>query len=209
MDTSTHIRFWILMILAAFLLSPLVRDSKSMESYVATELQMTRDTFGNDVADWLENKAALVYRMMPSDELERVQIKGEGMRRTKQVVPGAGVAVTVAFNNYVQGLVTNLFVATLRMFIVMVWLFVLAPVFLASLVDGFSQRAIKRAEFGAIRPAAFALTSIMVVPMSMAPLIYLVTPMTISPLATPMWALLIALPLALMVSNMQPIFGRN
>lgn len=209
MDTSTHIRFWILMILAAFLLSPLVRDSKSMESYVATELQMTRDTFGNEVADWLENKAALVYRMMPSDVLERVQIKGDGMRRTKQVVPGAGVAVTVAFNNYVQGLVTNLFVATLRMFIVMVWLFVLAPVFLASLVDGFSQRAIKRAEFGAIRPAAFALTSIMVVPMSMAPLIYLVTPMTISPLATPMWALLIALPLALMVSNMQPIFGRN
>ncbi|MDP2000006.1 MAG: DUF4400 domain-containing protein [Rhodoferax sp.] len=209
MDTSTHIRFWILMILAAFLLSPLVRDSKSMESYVANELQMTRDTFGNEVADWLENKAALVYRMMPSDVLERVQIKGDGMRRTKQVVPGAGVAVTVAFNNYVQGLVTNLFVATLRMFIVMVWLFVLAPVFLASLVDGFSQRAIKRAEFGAIRPAAFALTSIMVVPMSMAPLIYLVTPMTISPLATPMWALLIALPLALMVSNMQPIFGRN
>lgn len=209
MDTSTHIRFWILMILAAFLLSPLVRDSKSMESYVATELQMTRDTFGNEVADWLENKAAMVYRMMPSDVLERVQIKGDGMRRTKQVVPGAGVAVTVAFNNYVQGLVTNLFVATLRMFIVMVWLFVLAPVFLASLVDGFSQRAIKRAEFGAIRPAAFALTSIMVVPMSMAPLIYLVMPMTISPLVTPMWALMIALPLALMVSNMQPIFGRN
>jgi hypothetical protein len=197
------------MILAAFLLSPLVRDSKSMESYVATELQMTRDTFGNEVADWLENKAAMVYRMMPSDVLERVQIKGDGMRRTKQVVPGAGVAVTVAFNNYVQGLVTNLFVATLRMFIVMVWLFVLAPVFLASLVDGFSQRAIKRAEFGAIRPAAFAITSIMVVPMSMAPLIYLVTPMTISPLVTPMWALLMALPLALMVSNMQPIFGRN
>lgn len=209
MDTSTHIRFWILMILAAFLLSPLVRDSKSMESYVATELQMTRDTFGNDVADWLENKAGLVYRMMPSDVLERVQIKGDGMRRTKQVVPGPGVAVTVAFNNYVQGLVTNMFVATLRMFIVMVWLFVLAPVFLASLVDGFSQRAIKRAEFGAIRPAAFALTSIMVVPMAMAPLIYLVTPMTISPLATPMWALLMTLPLALMVSNMQPIFGRN
>jgi hypothetical protein len=209
MDTSTHIRFWILMILAAFLLSPLVRDSKSMESYVSIELQMTRDTFGNEVADWLVKKARFVYRVMPSDALESFQIKGAGMQRTKQVVPGPGVAVTVAFNSYVHGLVTNLFVATLRMFIVIVWLFVLAPVFLASLVDGFSQRAIKRAEFGAIRPAAFALTSIMVVPMAMAPLIYLVAPMTISPLVTPMWALMMALPLALMVSNMQPIFGRN
>lgn len=209
MDTSTHIRFWILLILSSFLLSPLVRDAQSMETYVETELQMTRTTFGEGVANWLENKASVVYKMLPTETVGKAEVQGEGMRRTRRIVPGAGEAVTVAFNGYVKGLVTNAFVATLRVFIMAVWLFVLAPVFIASLIDGFAQRAIKRAEFGAIRPAAFALASLVVVPLAMAPLIYLVIPMTISPLVTPMWALLMALPLAMLVSNMQPIFGRS
>lgn len=197
------------MVLATFLLSPLLRDAATMEEYVATELQMTRTTFGDGVANWLELKAGIVYKMMPSETLAKAQITGESMRRTKQIVPGAGVAVTVAYNKYVQGLLMNAFVATLRVFIMLVWLFVLAPVLIASVIDGFSQRAIKRAEFGAIRPAAFALTSIIVVPMAMAPIIYLVVPISITPLVAPMWSLVMALPLALLVSNMQPIFGRN
>jgi hypothetical protein len=97
----------------------------------------------------------------------------------------------------------------LRLFIFIVWLLILIPVFVAAVIDGLVQRAIKRAEFGAIRPAAYTLASIVVVPLAMAPLLYLVVPLPISPLVSPLWAVVLALPLSFMVSNMQPIFGRN
>ena len=102
-----------------------------------------------------------------------------------------------------------MFVIVLRLFIFLLWAVILLPVFIAAIIDGFVQRAIKRAEFGAIRPAAYTLLSMVVIPLAMAPLIYLVIPLPISPLVSPLWALVMALPLSAMVSNMQPIFGRN
>lgn len=131
------------------------------------------------------------------------------MRRTQLIVPGPGVALAVSFNKYIEGMVQLSYIAVIRLMILVVWSAVLAPVFIAAVIDGFAQRAIKRAEFGAIRPAAYTLTSLIVIPLSMGPVLYLVIPFSISPLITPMWALVTALPLALMVSNMQPIFGRN
>lgn len=209
MSTHTHIRFWLAMVAAMFLLTPLLRDTSAMDAFVEQEVQMTRDTFGEKVSDFIASNAAGVYKLLPGEKIGQAKIEGERMRRTKQVVPGAGVAVTVAYNKYVTGLVQMFYVATMRSFILMVWMMVLAPVLIASVVDGFTQRAIKRAEFGAIRPAAYTVTSLVVVPLAVAPLFYLVLPFSISPLVTPMWSLVIAIPLALMVSNMQPIFGKN
>ena len=131
------------------------------------------------------------------------------MKRTERVVPGPGVAITKSYNVYVQGLILNLFVAALRFFIFGVWFLLLIPVFIAAVIDGFVIRAIKRSEFGAIRPAAYSVMSMVVIPMAMAPLMYLVIPMPIPPLSSPLWALLMVLPLSAMVANMQPIFGRN
>jgi hypothetical protein len=81
-------------------------------------------------------------------------------------------------------------------------------VFCAALVDGFVQRAIKQAEFGAIRPAAFSVASHAVIPLAMAPLVYLVAPFPLTPLVSPLWALLMVMPLSALVSNSQPVFGR-
>lgn len=85
----------------------------------------------------------------------------------------------------------------------------MAPVFVAAVVDGLSQRSIKRVEFGAIRPAAFVASSMLVIPLLMGPIVYLIVPFPVNPLIAPMWALMTALPLSWMVSNMQPLFGRR
>lgn len=209
MNSKSHIRFWVAVILATFFISPLFRTDQMMESFVSAEVAMTRSTFGNRVANWLEKKADVAYEMLPTQYVDKVRITGDGMRRTKEVVPGAGVAVTVAYNAYIKALLMNAFVATLRFFSLAVWLGVLAPVLIAAAIDGFTQRAIKRAEFGAIRPAAFAVTSMIVIPLFMAPILYLVIPVAVSPLVTPMWAFVTTVPLALMISNMQPMFGKN
>lgn len=209
MGVAPHVKFWILMILAAFLLVPLLQSSKDMDSFARQELEITNEVFGAKATTWLSNNAAVVFTLLPSESTGSVRITGAGMERTKRIVPGPGVAIAVAFNGYVDRLLKNAYVATLRLFIVAIWFCILAPVFIASVVDGFTQRAIKRIEFGAIRPAAFALASIVVVPLSMLPFIYLIIPITINPLVAPLWALVMAMPLAFMVANMQPIFGRN
>lgn len=187
-----------------------MRNGPSMEQFVTRELQLTKQTFGQRTGNWLEARAGVVYSLYtPAASLRSSAIEGEGMARTKRVVAGPGVAATVAFNSYVHGLVLNVFVAVLRFFIFLVWFAILLPVFVAAVIDGFVQRAIKRAEFGAIRPAANSLSRMLVIPMAMGPLLYLVLPLPISPLISPLWALVMVLPLSAMVSNMQPIFGRN
>lgn len=209
MNTSAHLRIWLAIVAATFFLTPLWRTGEAMDVYVATEVRLTRETFGQKVTDELSKRASFVYKFLPSHAVESARIEGDGMRRTQLIVPGPGVALAVSFNKYIEGMVQLSYIAVIRLMILVVWSAVLAPVFIAAVIDGFAQRAIKRAEFGAIRPAAYTLTSLIVIPLSMGPVLYLVIPFSISPLITPMWALVTALPLALMVSNMQPIFGRN
>lgn len=209
MNTASHVRVWVAIIASLIFLTPFWRSNDSMETYVTLELRLTRETFGERMTEWVASQAGHVYKMLPSESLNKSKIEGDGMKRTKTLVPGPGVVLAVAFNDYIVGLVQMSFIMVLRMLIVCIWLVVLAPVFIASVIDGFANRAIKRAEFGAIRPAAYTVTSMVVVPLVMAPILYLVLPFAISPLLFPMWALVMALPLALMVSNMQPIFGRN
>lgn len=210
MNTKSHIGFWLCVLVVLFLATPVVRDGASMEAFVERELALTRTTFGEETGARLQKQASLVFEFyMPSGQLSGAVIKGRDMDLTQQVVPGPGVAITNLFNSYVEGLVLNLFIVALRFFIFLVWFLVLLPVFVAAVVDGFAQRAIKRAEFGAIRPAAYSVMSMFVIPMTMAPLIYLVIPIPVTPLISPMWALLMLLPLSLLVSNMQPLFGRH
>ena len=209
MNTKAHIGVWLAVFLALFLLNPLFRDGPSMERFLTMELQMTRNTFGDKTADWIQGSASLVFGVYtPANTVGQAAVRGKNMELTKRVVSGPGVAITHAFNSYVQGLVLNFFVVTPRFFIFCLWFIVLLPVFVAAAIDGFVQRAIKREEFGAIRPAAYSLTIMIVIPLALAPIVYLSLPVPISPLVSPMWALLMVLPLSSMVSNSQPIFGR-
>ncbi len=210
MTTRTHVGFWLLAFLALFFLTPIMRNGPAMEAFVERELALTRQTFGQSTTDLLQKQAQLVFSLYtPAASLAAATVRGKDMDLTRAITAAPGVAFAKGFNSYIEGLVLNLFVIVLRCFIFLLWLVVLLPVLVASVIDGFVQRAIKRAEFGAIRPAAYTLTSIIVVPLAMAPLVYLVIPLPISPLVSPLWALTLILPLSAMVSNMQPIFGRN
>lgn len=210
MNTKSHIGFWISIFLLLFFLNPLLRDSRSMEVFVAKEVTLTQSVFGRGTTAWMKEHASLAYRIYsPAEHLDAAAIRGEAMRRTARVVPGPGVAITKAYNSYVERLVLNIYIVILRVLNFLVWFLLLFPVFVAAGVDGLVQRAIKRSEFGAIRPAAYALTSGLVIPMIAAPMVYLVVPIPVTPLVAPLWALLMIFPLSAMVSNMQPIFGRS
>lgn len=209
MNARQHCGFWICVVLVLFLATPLMRTGQALEAFASSELALSSRVFGQATAAWLGQQAGLVYRLYtPAGAVARARIDGDGMARTQRIVPGPGTSMTLSYNAYVQGLVLNLYLACLRALIVLLWLLVLLPVFGAAIVDGLVQRAIKRAEFGAIRPAAFSVASLAVIPLAMAPLVYLVLPFPVSPLLAPLWALALALPLSWLVANSQPVFGR-
>lgn len=210
MTTRSHVGFWLAIFALLFFATPVMRNGEAMEGFAEREMALTRATFGDSTADTLQRQANVVFALYtPKDTLGKAVVHGRDMDLTKMITGTTGVAAAKGFNSYVQGLVLNMFVIVLRLFIFLLWAVILLPVFIAAIIDGFVQRAIKRAEFGAIRPAAYTLLSMVVIPLAMAPLIYLVIPLPISPLVSPLWALVMALPLSAMVSNMQPIFGRN
>lgn len=209
MNTKSHVGFWLCMFVVLFFATPIMRKGDSMEMFVEAEVALTRTTFGDRTANWLQKQASVVFEFSPADALDNAVIRGRDMQLTREVAAEPGVGIAKTFNSYVQGLILNLFVLALRLFVFLIWFLVLSPVFIAAVVDGFVQRAIKMSEFGEIKPAAYSVMSMIVVPMLMAPLLYLVIPFPVSPLVSPVWAMLAVLPLSLMVANMQPIFGRR
>lgn len=212
MKNSSHLGFWMALAIILFFASPLLIGSSKMDAYVTDEVAQTRFALGDRVGDFVVTFANGVFVGTP---LGVVAKTGQAVKHSKQDIalakraagPG-GEMMSSVFNTYMQGLVMQTYVVTMRLAIVFIWLVVLAPMLGASVYDGFMQRRIKRAEFGAIRPATFTLAGLLVIPILALPMIYLVSPFNLSPLLAPMWALIVAFPLSVLVSNMQPLFGR-
>lgn len=209
---SQHLGFWLMLILVAFFLGPLMRSGSSMEGFVIAEIQQTREALGSNVADKVVDFATGVFEGTPLGmvaQLAKSVKHNEEEQSMSRAVGGAGGAVMSSmYNSYLQGLVLQAFVVAMRFAIALLWLVILAPMLFAAVFDGFMQRKIKRAEFGAIRPATYTVAGLFVIPLLALPLVYLVIPFTLSPLLAPAWAFIVSLPLSLLISNMQPLFGR-
>lgn len=212
MKNSQHIGFWMAIIFIGFFAAPFMRSGTSMESFVVDEIRQTREALGDTVAEKVVSFANSIFEDTP---LGMVALSAKTAQHTKaeqllfkQVAGPGGQIMTSVYNSYLQGLIQSAFVVAMRFAIVMIWLVALAPMLFASVFDGFMQRRIKRVEFGAIRPATFTVAGMVVIPLVCLPLVYLILPFSLSPLLAPAWAFFVALPLSLLVSNMQPLFGR-
>ena len=212
MKNSAHIGFWMTIVVVGFLLNPLFRAGPSMERFLRQEITETRSALGDETTLRVIGFANLVFEDTPLHAIAELsnaaKTSNEDRTLTRSVAGAGGLVMVNLANSYLQGLMLESFVVAMRFAIAVVWLAILAPFLIAAIFDGFMQRKIKRAEFGAIRPATFTIAGMVVIPMMAAPLVYLVSPLSLSPLLAPVWAFLVALPLGLMISNMQPIFGR-
>ncbi|MDH4481349.1 MAG: DUF4400 domain-containing protein [Rhodoferax sp.] len=212
MKNSSHLGFWMAFAFLLFFASPLLIGGSKMEAYVSDEVAQTRVALGDRVGDFVVSFANGVFVSTPLGVLSKTAQAAKHSKQdialAKNVAGPGGQLMSSIYNNYLQGLVMQTYVVTMRFAIVLIWLVVLAPMLGASVYDGFMQRRIKRAEFGAIRPATFTVAGLVVIPLLALPLVYLVMPFTLSPLLAPLWALIVAFPLSVLVSNMQPLFGR-
>lgn len=213
METRTHIRLWIGLFVLCLLLSPLIRKGESMERFVADEVRMTEATFGNTFGRWILGSVDTLFANSPAVVVNKVANAGVTSQDRKERLEkklGKGVkGMADMANSYFTGIIQAAYIACIRLLIVIVWFGMLAPVLVASLIDGFAQRAIKQFQFGSIRPAAFSILAMVIVPFCFAPLLYLTIPVSIQPTIIPMWVFFGCLPLSMLIANTQPVFSKH
>ena len=212
MKNSQHLGFWFFLAMLGFLIAPMLRTGDSMERFVTAEIAQTRAAMGERVGNGVVSFANGLFENTPLKGVMVAANKASLTDKERQLsikVAGVGGAVMAdLFNSYMSGLVLQSYVVAMRFAIVMIWLVFLLPFFVAAVYDGLMQRSVKMAEFGTMRPATFTLAGMIVIPIVAMPVVYLVMPFTMSPLLAPVWAACVALPLSVLISNSQPIFGR-
>jgi hypothetical protein len=212
MKNSQHMGFWLLLTFLGFFLGPLLRSGPSMENYLAAEVQETRMAMGDVIGGMVLSFASGLFTQTPLAALTANLAKAghtkDDQRLSSRVAGPGGETMSKMYNSYLQGLILQAYVAAMRLAIVMFWLAALLPLFVAAVFDGLMQRNVKQAEFGSIRPATFTLAGMLVIAILALPVLYLTFPFGLSPMLAPMWAAVVALPLSVLVSNSQPLFGR-
>ena len=213
MEIRTHIRLWIGLFVVCLLISPLMRKGPAMVDFAKNEIQATQNAFGPIFGAWILGSVDALYKNSPAAVVSKtakgaVTEKEQEQRLSKNLGKGIQGLIGMA-NSYFTGVVLAAYIACLRLLILACWFGMLAPVLIAALLDGFSQRAIKQYEFGSIRPAAFSILAMIVIPFCFAPLLYLTIPLPVSPSIVPAWIFLGCIPLSMLIANTQPIFGKH
>ncbi|TWO71466.1 DUF4400 domain-containing protein [Caenimonas sedimenti] len=212
MKNSQHLGFWLLLAILGFFAAPLLRAGDKMEVYLAAEIAETRSAMGPTIGGWVVGFADSMFAHSPiavaASGIAQAKHTKEEQRLSARVGGAGGEIMSKLYNSYLQGLIMQAYVLTMRLAIVLFWLAALIPVFVASVYDGLMQRSVKQAEFGSLRPATFTLAGMLVIPVLSLPALYLTLPFSLSPLLAPVWAVIVAIPLSVLVSNSQPLFGR-
>jgi hypothetical protein len=207
-----HLGFWLLLAMLAFFAGPLLRTGDAMLDYVEGEVRQTKLAMGETLGGWVVRLADGIFSLTPVMAMTQTVTKAKHTRAesdlSAMVAGPIGHASSKFYNSYLQGLILQAYILTMRLAILLFWLVFLLPMFGAAVWDGLMLRAIKRAEFGSIRPATFTLAGLVVIPMLSLPVLYLTMPFPLSPLLAPAWAALVAVPLSVLISNSQPLFGR-
>lgn len=212
MKNQQHLGFWLLIAILGFFAGPLLRSGPSMEAYLVTEIQETKLAMGDTVGGWVVDFADGLFTQTPiaaaTAQIARAKHTTEEQRLSAKVAGPGGEIMSKLYNSYLQGLIMQAYVLAMRLAIVVFWFLALAPMFIATVYDGLMQRSVKQSEFGSLRPATFTLAGMLVIPILSLPAVYLTLPFHFSPLLAPLWAAVVALPLSVLVSNSQPLFGR-
>lgn len=185
-----------------------------MADFVLLEIAMTSETFGPRIGAWILGSADKVLTYSPANGVSKIAKAGSTSEtKAKEIEKGvmnlSGKIMVTAANQYFHGLQLSAYVMCLRILILVVWFGMLSPILVATILDGLSQRAIKRMNFDPGRPAAFSILSHLVLPIVMAPLLYLTIPITVRPTLIPLWMFVGIMPISMLISNTQPVFAKN
>lgn len=207
MKSTSHMGFWLIAFLVSLFVAPIATSSEEIHHRLNGEMADVYRIFGDRVGSFIVETSnsgyAYIRRTGVESLLETDARHEENAPRFLQDIASA------TLGKYLGALLAQFYSFLMRGMIVLVWVAMLLPFLAAAVLDGFCQRKVKLASLGEQIPTAFAIGTHTVIGLSAAPLLYIAIPLPMTPLFMPIWALVIALPMGLAISHMQPVFSRQ
>lgn len=205
MKAAGHIRIWLGILLMLVFLVPLALTPEQAEKRVFEEADWAGRVFGqerfNDVATRANGAYnAVVVRSGLRKFIDSGFTSKEELNSLSPMRHQESSMATV-FNSYLRSLSVQLYGLFFRGSIMLEWLVFIGFFLLGAVVDGVARRKVKLSTGGLNSPVKFTWSMHLMVVIAFSPLLYLMLPVSITPLFMPYWTLIAALPLSIAITN--------
>lgn len=207
-----HVGFWLIGLFIGMLALPIIFTQELVMKRVSTEIAYLTSTFGEQDAKIIVDGANSIFDDMfvksgIITSLGKAYAVDENKARTEKILGQTVNKLTGATNSYVMSFAANIYAMTLRANILLTWSIYILPFLSAAIVHGFIKRKIKILSHGYVSPSAYGMALHSIIALTFLPLLYLLSPFAITPLFMPFWAMLLAVPVVTMMSNIQRFNG--
>lgn len=205
-----HILIWLCALLAMVLIIPVFASPSAIWGAIQKEAAMMSSTFGLEDAETIVRKAGAVHHtiFVQSGIEGALKSMSSSPEQQRNAIPGTGQMLAHATNSYIEALGAMIFGVAMRIVIMFSWLPYVVPFLLAAVGEGYARRKIKFATFGQYGVLVYAGSAHAIIVLMMVPLLYLIVPFAMPPIFMPFWALVAALPIAVMIANASQILPK-
>lgn len=205
MNIFAHLRVWLSILVVLIVALPALMSADRIERRVHEEAVWAREAFGEERMNRIIERANGAWRSVVGESgvQEKITAKPQteaggaaqkGIRRAKK-------SLYDLTSGYLASLSTQLYAVFLRGAILLEWFSVIGVFLVAVCVDGYTRRRIKMATGGLSSPVMFSWASHSMIAVALSPVVYILIPVSVTPLFMPWWAMAMAMPLSLAIAN--------
>jgi hypothetical protein len=210
MAWKKHILFWIIVTFVVLLIVPIFASPQTVWGSASKELQLIQSAFGYQDTKQIADTSSAAYKAMFVDTgvvntLRGGEVSLTEREKTKELMGGTLMGLTSVTNNYVLTFSALIYVMTVRLYIMLTWAPFIFPFMAAVVIDGMVRRKVKMLSVRGASTVKFSLALHAIIIIFMVPVLYLLAPFAVSPLFVPGWALFTAVPLLMLITNVQPM----
>ncbi len=204
---GSHIKVWLMLTAAVFLLTPIARTSDTIIGQVEKEVDYAHRHMGGVDADRFVHAANTffddsVLRSGLAAIVKRTETPTDIRDQDFGQAPSRAADLARAYGT---GLLANFYALVLRVCLAAVWLPVLLPFFLACVFDAFQMRRRKEYNVEYVNPGTYGVGMHALVFMVFFPFLYFVAPFAVTPLLVPVLFLPASMIVHLVVKNSQKV----
>lgn len=205
-----HFKLWAIILILLILSAPFYGSERHIQAVAAQELALMQQALGKSEANEIVRQTNSSYSDIFIDSgivsslRSKTSFDSDSMG-AGSVVGGTIHRFTTLMSNYLYSAIMMCYIGLLRINILFQWLPFILPFLAAAVIDGVIQNMILNSSVRVSNPVKFKLATHALVLSLALPIVYLFLPFAISPFIILIWALLVALPLMMSISQMSPL----
>jgi mannose/fructose/N-acetylgalactosamine-specific phosphotransferase system component IIB len=202
---KTHISGWFIFLFVAMLIVPALMSPDMSRARLLAEHSSSVSIFGGKKVESISQTANDVYSAVIGglgieDVINSGYVKKKDIK-DETIAKRLNTDMSTLTNRYLESLTLQIYGIFFRGALMVNWLLYVGLFLFAAIFDGVAQRQVKQETIQMVSPIKFAIATHTVVAILFIPLAYLVLPINVTPWFMPIWAVVVALPLAKAIAN--------